>query len=49
METAITIRVSEEKKKKAKYILDTQGKTLSGALREVIYKLADEFDEKNNI
>ena len=49
METAITIRVSAEKKKKAKYVLDTRGETLSQAIREMIDNLAKEFDKKNSI
>lgn len=49
MDKYLTIRVSSEKKKKAKYVLDTKGMTLSQAIRSMIDDLADEFDKKNSI
>ena len=48
MEENINVRVNTEKKAKAIFVLKTQGKTLSQAVREMTDKLADEFDKKNN-
>ena len=38
----------KEKKAKAMFVLKTQGKTLSQAVREMTDKLAEEFDKKNS-
>ena len=46
MEDNLVVRVDKEKK--AKFILKTQGKTLSQAVREMTDKLAEEFDKKNS-
>lgn len=40
--------ISTEKKNKAIFILKSQGKTLSQAVREMTEKLAEEYDKKNN-
>ena len=48
MEENINVRVNTEKKAKAIFMLKTQGKTLSQAVREMTDKLAEEFDKKNS-
>ena len=48
MEENINVRVNTEKKAKAMFVLKTQGKTLSQAVREMTDKLAEEFDKKNS-
>ena len=48
MENNLVVRVDKEKKAKAMFVLKTQGKTLSQAVREMTDKLAEEFDKKNS-
>ena len=48
MEENINVRVNTEKKAKAIFVLKTQGKTLSQAVREMTDKLAEEFNKKNS-
>ena len=40
--------LDKEKKEKASFVLRTQGKDLTKAVRKMIDELADEFDKKNN-
>lgn len=47
LESNILTRVNAEKKNKAIFVLKTKGKTLSQAVREMLDKLAKEFDEIN--
>ena len=37
--------IDPEKKRKAIFVLKSKGKYLSTAVREMVYQLADEFDE----
>ena len=46
--TTVTVVFDKEKKAKAMFVLKTQGKTLSQAVREMTDKLAEEFDKKNS-
>ena len=39
--------IDEIKKSKAVFVLKTKGKNLSEAVREMVDKLADEFDKMN--
>ena len=48
MENNLVVREDKEKKAKAMFVLKTQGKTLSQAVREMTDKLAEEFDKKNS-
>ena len=48
MDENVNVRVDRRKKAKAIFILKTQGKTLSNAVREMVDKLAEEFDKKNS-
>lgn len=47
-EDRVQVRILPETKKKAMFVLKTQGKTLSQAVREMTDKLAEEFDKKNS-
>lgn len=50
MDGNFVVRVNKEKRRKASLILKTKGKNLTTHLREVVYKLANEYDkqQKNN-
>lgn len=45
-ETLNVRNVDKEQKRKAIFVLSTKGKTLSDAVREMVKKYADEFDQK---
>ena len=50
LDNNFSFRINKDKKQKAIIILKTKGKDLSTHLREMVYKLAEEYDEmqKNN-
>ena len=45
LDNNFSFRINKEKKQKASFILKTKGKDLSTHLREIIYQLAEEYDE----
>lgn len=46
--TYVNVIVNEELKRKAVFILNTKGKTLTEMVNEQLEKYAKEFDQKNN-
>lgn len=46
----IFVKINKEKKEKASCLLKSKGKNLSTEIREMIYKLAEDYDriKKNN-
>lgn len=46
MDANYVIRINKEKKTKANLILKTKGKNLTTHLREIIYKLASDYDKE---
>lgn len=50
LDSNFVFRINKEKRQKANFILKTKGKNLTTHIREVIYKLAEEYDkqQKNN-
>ena len=48
LDSNMMIRVNKEKRRKANFILKTKGKNLTTHLKEIVYKLAEEYDKKNN-
>lgn len=48
LDSNLVVRVNKEKRLKANFILRTKGKNLTTHIREMVYKLADEYDKKNN-
>lgn len=45
LDSNLVVRVNKEKRLKANFILKTKGRNLTTAIREMVYKLAEEFDE----
>ena len=48
LDSNLVVRVNKEKRIKANFILRTKGKNLTTHIREMVYKLAEEHDKKNN-
>lgn len=50
LDSNLVVRVNKEKRIKANFILRTKGKNLTTHIREMVYKLAEEYDkeQKNN-
>lgn len=48
LNSTCTFKINGEKRDKAGKFLKCKGKNLSTAVREMIYKLAEEYDKKNN-
>lgn len=48
LDSTCTFKINGEKREKAGKLLKCKGKNLSTEVREMIYRLAEEYDKKNN-